>query len=227
MQVFFFGRFNSVLPFPLRHRYHPFMSPAPGPDSADAWYQQGAESYKNGRHTEALVAFAQALARDPKLYRALVYQGLSHLQLGGLDDARQALEAAAQLAPGYAKAHNALGNVHRRLGDMDLAIQSFRRASELDGRSAEYAYNLGITHLDLAQVPEAIDAFKKAAGAAPRDPDIANDLAAAYTRYKAYGDAVRVLEDYLRRCPDTDRAGEMQVRLKKLKDRIAQEQAGA
>lgn len=186
-------------------------------------YARGVEAFKARRYEEALQAFAEAFATDSKFYRALVYQGLCHLEMGNAEEARRSLEAAARMAPDYAKAHNGLGNVYRRLGEMDLAIEAFRRAAKMEPRVAEYAYNLGLTHLDLAQVPEAIDAFKAAAACAPADAEIANDLAAAYARHKAYGDAVRVLEEFLARCPDTDRAEEMRVRAKKLKERIESE----
>ena len=203
----------------------PMTVPTGARGGASPAYARGIDDYKAGRHADAVAAFAEALAADPRNHRALVFQGLSHVALGNLDDARRALEAAVEIAPDYGKAHNALGNVLRRLGEMDLALDAFRAAARLDPRSAEPSYNLGITHLDLAQIPEAIDAFRAAAAVAPRDADIACDLAAAYTRYKAWGDAVRTLEDFLAGNPDDDRAIEMRARLKKLKERHAQETA--
>ncbi len=195
--------------------------------TAEMWYSQGVEAYKAGKHEESLVAFARALSADPKYYRALVFQGLAQMELKSYDDARRALEAAVQLAPTYAKAHNALGNVYRRTGDIDLAIQAFAKSADLEPRVAEYHYNIGISRLDINHVPEAIDALKAAARYAPKDVDIQTELASAFMRNKAYHDAVQVLEDFVNRCPDHDRAVELKVRISKLKKKIEDEKAAA
>jgi tetratricopeptide (TPR) repeat protein len=193
------------------------MAPLDKTASAETWYFQGAEAYKAGKYDDALVAFARSLSNDPRQFRALVFQGLAHFELGHVDEARRALEAAIQIAPQYAKAHNALGNVYRRQGDMDLAVRSFRRAAELDPRSPEYPYNVGITLLDVNHVPEAIDALKEAYRCAPGDAEIVSELAGAYVRHRAIADAAQLLDAFVSRTPDHERAAEMRARIAHLK----------
>src|SRR5207245_3051834 len=69
-----------------------------------------------GRREEALETFQRARATDPSSSRVLVNIGTVYLMAGDLAHARQAFEAALDVDPGVARAHNSLGVIAAREG---------------------------------------------------------------------------------------------------------------
>jgi tetratricopeptide (TPR) repeat protein len=90
-------------------------------------------------------------------------------------DFRQALaafQAAVEVDPLFAAAHNNLGMSAIELGDRQLALQAFQRAVELKPEKADYAVNLVRTLMLLKRFDEALPLCEKAATLAPQDPEV-------------------------------------------------------
>jgi Flp pilus assembly protein TadD len=84
-----------------------------------------------------------------------------------LDQAQQAFEAALELDPGTARAHNSLGVVAARRGRMDEAAARWRTAVELDPRDYQTLFNLGTLLLRQGHVDEARTCFERYVKEAP------------------------------------------------------------
>jgi protein O-GlcNAc transferase len=97
----------------------------------------------SGKPREALDVLARARRSHPNNTQVLVNVGTVHLAAGDLVHARQAFEAALDLAPDVARAHNSLGVIAAREGHLPEAIERWKRAVALNPADYQTLYNLG------------------------------------------------------------------------------------
>jgi Tfp pilus assembly protein PilF len=106
----------------------------------------------------------------------LVNIGTLFLMAGDHTRARQAFEAALDIDPGVARAHNSLGVIAAQEGRPEEAIERWRRAVALDPRDYQTLFNLGVTLRKAGRPAEArpfLEAYLKAAPPALEARDIA------------------------------------------------------
>ncbi len=96
-----------------------------------------------GRPREAEQAFVAAGKLDPTNVLPLVDLGTLYLGAHEYEKARGALQAALELNPRVARAHNALGVVAAETGDRDQAIIHWKLAVELEPKEFDTLFNLG------------------------------------------------------------------------------------
>ena len=65
--------------------------------SAKDWYERGQRLTQDGRHSEAIEALNQAIAKDPACAQAYFVRGACHYKLGRYDQAGDDIDAAAIL----------------------------------------------------------------------------------------------------------------------------------
>ena len=65
--------------------------------SAKDWYERGQRLTQDGRHSEAIEALNQAIAKDPAGAEAYFVRGACHYKLGRYDQASDDIDAAAIL----------------------------------------------------------------------------------------------------------------------------------
>jgi len=129
-----------------------------------------------GRREEALATFARARQADPSNAMVLVNIGTVHLMANDRVRARQAFEAALDIDPGVARAHNSLGVIAAREGRLDEAVERWKRAVALDPADYQTLFNLGSVLRDRGREAEArpyLEAYLRAAPVALEARDIA------------------------------------------------------
>jgi Flp pilus assembly protein TadD len=84
------------------------------------------------------------------------------------DPARAAFQAALQLDPRLARAHNSLGVIAAREGKRDEAIQHWKQAVALDPRDYQTLFNLGSALAGLGREAEARPYLEAYVREAPR-----------------------------------------------------------
>ena len=97
---------------------------------AEALTQRGTAYIFMDDLAQAKASFEQALAHDPKHYRALTNLGNVALEENDIDAAIKAYEAALRLDEDFANAHHNLGVAYRRKGQIDRSVRSIRRAQK-------------------------------------------------------------------------------------------------
>ena len=75
-------------------------------------------------------------------------------------EATPVLERAAQLQPGFAKAHLNLGDAYRGVKQYERAQEEYQKALQLFPNYADAVFNLGILYLDADKMPN-MDLFAK------------------------------------------------------------------
>jgi hypothetical protein len=88
-------------------------------DAARGWLGLGIALEAYDRFDEALAAYRQALAREPRCLDALIKISSVHLALGDTASAVHALESALAIEPSHAVAHIRLGRASHLHGDVD------------------------------------------------------------------------------------------------------------
>lgn len=106
---------------------------ARAPDLPESWFNLAYLQRQGRRYEEALESYGQALRRgvsgpeEAHLNRASILSA----QLGRYEEARDELETALALAPGYLPALLNLGNLHEDLGEREAASTTYERALDL------------------------------------------------------------------------------------------------
>jgi type IV pilus assembly protein PilF len=139
--------------------------------------------------------------RDAARYN--VQLGMSYLQRGDLEGAREKLERAAQQDPSLAAAHAALGILYERAGDMRRAGEHLQRATRLAPEDPNQLNNYGGFLCRQGDRRQGIRHFEMAAANAYyRTPEAALTNAGVCARGIPDPDAA---ETYLRRALDANR----------------------
>ncbi len=105
---------------------------------------------------------------DEQRYNALFGLGSAALELGLLDDAREALEEAHELKPGEAKCTFMLGVTRRRQGALREAVTYLAEAAVRDPELTQALVELGITY---GALERHTDAERVCREVLKRDPD--------------------------------------------------------
>ncbi len=120
--------------------------------------------------------------------------GVTLIEDGHFEDARQEFLSVLDLDPDSAVAHSNLGELDFLEGLYERAAERYLAAAELEPGSALYRYNLGSTLLKLNRHPEAIESLERARKLDPDRLPAYNELAKAYRELGRLADARKTLE---------------------------------
>jgi tetratricopeptide (TPR) repeat protein len=105
--------------------------------------RQGWDAIREGRNQDAADAFAIAIDAEPRDPSLHLGAGLSAYLLGKPTVARQSLERALSLSPGFTTASVLLGDILYREGDVDGAVRVLEAALDRDPSNAMLTERLG------------------------------------------------------------------------------------
>jgi tetratricopeptide (TPR) repeat protein len=151
---------------------------------------------------EAIAAYRQALALDPKFVQAHVNLGNALVLQRKLDEAIAAYRQALALDPKYAPAHNNLGNALVQQRKLDEAIAAFRAALALDPKYATAHNNLGSALQQQRKLDEAIAAYRQALALDPKYVDAHHNLGLALGKQGNLNDAITAYREAIRIQPE-------------------------
>lgn len=147
------------------------------------------------------------------------------LELGQLESAWQAAEAALLLDPEYPEVYQVLGRAHLAAGQLELAIIRFQQAVHLDPYHGYALNNLGFARLLAGQDEAAVEALAQAAYLLPYEGFVHNNLGLAYERLGRYEEAAMAFDTALRLSPKNRNARLNHARLERQTHASAQIQA--
>jgi tetratricopeptide (TPR) repeat protein/protein involved in polysaccharide export with SLBB domain len=131
-------------------------------EQAAVYYRDGARFALEGRLTEAINAFNQAIALDPKNEHAYYSLGNVYSELGRWADAVAAYRQAVGLNKNDGEAYNGLGKALSNRGLYEQSAAAFERAAEIYPRWAEPRFNLSLVYRKLGRESAAREAYNQA-----------------------------------------------------------------
>lgn len=130
--------------------------------TADDFYIQAANKYKQKDYRGAIAAYSEAVKLNPKLAPAYSNRGAARYRLGdkpgAIADYTQAIALNSQLALAY----NNRGVARFELGEKLEAVEDFSQAIQLDPQSALAYQNRGLANYYLKKYPAAIGDLSQA-----------------------------------------------------------------
>ncbi|MBW2538392.1 MAG: tetratricopeptide repeat protein [Deltaproteobacteria bacterium] len=141
-----------------------------------AHYNLGVALKKQGRITEAIDHFSEALQINPLYLEARRSLALALATQGRIAEAIQQYFEFLKENPGHKEAHNNLGVVLLQQGRTAEAIHHFSEALRLDTGYADAHYNLGIAMVRARRIEAAVAHFQAALQQKPYDPRIQDNL---------------------------------------------------
>lgn len=146
-----------------------------------------------GKTTQAVACYRQALAFDASGALTHARLGRSLLRLGELENARECFETSLSLAPAIPDTCFDLANVLHALRRYDQAALYYQRTLELAPDHAPAWYNLGVTRTVEQRFEEAIFCYRRALDFDPHYADAHNNLGALL---QALGRVPEAIEQY-------------------------------
>jgi tetratricopeptide (TPR) repeat protein len=172
--------------------------PGTGPN---AWNNLGLLAAREGRTSEAIGFFQEALRLSPDYWIALENLGNAYRQQKRWDDARAALERAVAARPADPEATYSLAMVYAQTDDTDRAYEYLENALKLRPDYPEALNNLGILYLRTRRRDDAVAQFQQCIRVAPAFDQSYLNLARVYSLEGDRDKARAVLLDLLKQHP--------------------------
>ena len=149
-----------------------------------------------GDYPRATSTLEEALAADPQLRRAHLYEGLAYIRWEHWPEAAKQFEAELALSPDDPEATYHLGFVAMQQSRMDAAVGFFEKVVAEYPGYANAQYQLGKILLDRGQIDGAVTHLEAAARSSPQTDYIHYQLQAAYRKQNRTELADQELERY-------------------------------
>lgn len=162
--------------------------------SPDDFYCQASILLEQGRFTDALKKFDQALTRGPVPPELLVDRGVTLNELGRTDEALASCEAALKASRDFLPAHLVTGNILLQAGRAAEALESYDRAV---GRKRDFLPALqarGALALNMGHAEEALADFERLLRAMPNDPALHTSRGQALAELQRFDEALAAFD---------------------------------
>jgi tetratricopeptide (TPR) repeat protein len=180
------------------------------PDTApNAWNNLGLLATREGRLSEAIDHFQEALRLNPEYWIALENLGNGYRQQRRWEEARAALERSVAARPQEPEANYSLAMVYAQMDDSERAYQLLQKALSLRPAYPEALNNLGILFLRTKRRDEAVAKFEECIRVAPEFDQAYLNLARVYSLERNREKARAVLMDLLKQHPGHAQAQQM------------------
>jgi tetratricopeptide (TPR) repeat protein len=180
---------------------------------AEAHHVRGVTLFQEGKISEAIEQYEQALRLFPNYPKARVNLGIALEQTGRAPEAIEQYEEALRLDPDYVKARRHQGVALEQTVRVEEAIDRYEKALRLKLEDAVAHNNLGATLAQAGRVQEAIGHFKEAVRIQPDYAEAHYNLAVALEHTGRVQDAIQHYERALRSKPDLTEARSALARL--------------
>jgi type IV pilus assembly protein PilF len=194
------------------------------PDNKEYLYALGHVYFGQERYKEAEETFRKAIKIDPDYSEAHNYLG-KVLEMEGkskeaVAEYEEALKNPLYSTPQLPRFN--LGNLYMTQGQYPDALKEYQEALKLDPSCNEstcaLSHNgMGRTYFQMGRVKDAIDSYREAVKAFPNYVDAHYNLAFAYLKQGAKGEAAKEFKKVIDLSPESDKAHESRKFLEALK----------
>ena len=151
-------------------------------------YKLALVSERAGLVSRAVPLLRQAITLDVRFSEAHYLLGLCLREQGRLEEARDALQSAVDLSPGFLQARDVLANVHSALGDRRAELRQLDALAALDQDHPERHVTRGLAYARAGQTELAVLALGRAAEEHPDQPQVYAALGKVWIEIAESGD---------------------------------------
>jgi tetratricopeptide (TPR) repeat protein len=167
-------------------------------DKAMALAQRGDAFLNQGRFSDAIQAYREALKIEPEAEDMQYNLAIALARAGKTDEAIAVYKEALRLVPDYAEAHNNLGNLLVKKGQFDEAVDHFKEAIRINPEHAPSHNNLGTAYARQGKAFQAAEAFGKAVALDPNYLEARCNLGNSYSSQGRIPEAKQQYQEILR-----------------------------
>jgi putative glycosyltransferase (TIGR04372 family) len=132
------------------------------PAASKEMLARGMEFHREGRLTEAIECYENALIADPRSSDALHLLGLAKAAEGQIERGIEFIKQAVKAQPRFPAAFFNLGNLLRKQNKLQAAVTAYQRAIALQPKFPDAHCNMGCTLDALGRLDEAVIALRRA-----------------------------------------------------------------
>ena len=184
---------------------NPALGAAPTGD--DKLMQEAVKNLQEENYEEALVQLTEAWQKGPHTAEKAFYLGMVYRQMLEYPKARNYLEEAVSLKPGYLEARRLLADTLIAMDKPDLALPQLEELEKAGYQPAQTAMMLGLVAAKQKRYQEAVDYFQKA----QEDPALAQEaklqMSLALAAQNRLKEAQKTLKEAINLAPQTSTAG--------------------
>lgn len=189
------GRYDDVLA--LASRYEAVL-----PKEANFPLLAGHVHKQNDLLQQAIDDFSRAIAKDPKMFEALVSRGYVRNDMQDAQEAIRDFEPALKMDPNSGIAHLGLAFSYLQLHRSREALDETNRAEKLLGESGATHMARATAYRQMRVLNKAVQEYRVALKYAPDDLKLHEALADALYHARRYGQAIVELQTALQLSPD-------------------------
>jgi tetratricopeptide (TPR) repeat protein len=179
---------------------------AADPRNAEAWNELGGVELAESHVNAAIDRYRKALEIKPDLTYALMNAAQAYAQIGDHADAERLFSRTLEIDSRSAEAANGLGRALAEQNRPEEAKRAFERAIEIRRDYGPAINNLGVLYGSRGDTNNAIAAFRYGIQVAPGEDDLYLNLARAYVQRSEREKAREVIEQWLKRKPESEMA---------------------
>ncbi len=124
--------------------------------------QTGNDLMAQGRYGDALIAFDDAIEKDPYSSLAWNGRGIALLKMGAIKGAPEAFKKAVEIDPYYVTAWDNLGDSYTYLGSFPEAIDAYDRALAVNPNDLYAIVHMGMSLQEMGKPDEAMQLYDDA-----------------------------------------------------------------
>ncbi|MCR5661552.1 MAG: tetratricopeptide repeat protein [bacterium] len=127
---------------------------------ASTYFRAGMENYDDGRYSEAIMEFLQAIAKNPDNGEYYLYLGRSYLEICEYGQARTSLERAVALMKDSGKAYLALADFFLKTEQPELVISSLHKALDIEPEDTSSRCRLAFLYYEQGRTEAAVEQYR-------------------------------------------------------------------
>ncbi len=139
--------------------------------TAEQWYNEGLKYGSQGKYTEEIQAYDEALVLDPGYVKALYNKGRALDDLNRLNDAIATYQKVLTIDPKHADALYNMAYDFNELGRYQEALDTYEKVIQIEPNAHDAWSNKGYSLYFLGRYQEALDAADKALAINPNYPE--------------------------------------------------------
>jgi len=161
---------------------------------------KGLQQFSNGKYTQAIATFKQAIGYSPTsttAVNAYDYLAQSYIQLGDTNSAINTYKKSIAAVSNQDTTHTSLANLYYSIGDYSSAVKEYAQAAKLNP-SASNLYSLGQGYLADGQYNNAMKEFSQVRRLAPNQSYGDSGMGQVYAAQGQYADAITSFQKALK-----------------------------